>query len=211
MKTVGYLRVSTDLQDVDNQRLEVLRLANDRGLGSVEFVEEIVSGRKSWRDRELAGVLAGLGKGDVVIVAELSRLGRSMLEIMEILSIATRAGVVVYAVKGEWVLDGSLQSKVVALAFSMASEIERDLIASRTRAALATKAALLKDNGYFISKAGNKVYSLGRPPGPGASKLDEHREGIIEDLAIGVTRKRVAARLHTTEGNLRNWLRKRGL
>ena len=197
MKTVGYLRVSTDLQDVDNQRLEVLRLANDRGLGSVEFVEEIVSGRKSWRDRELARVLGDLGKGDVVIVAELSRLGRSMLEIMEILSIATRAGVVVYAVKGEWVLDGSLQSKVVALAFAMAAEIERDLISSRTRAALATKRA--------------QGVRLGRPPGPGKSKLDEHRDKIIELLALGIKRKSLAKQLHTTEGNLRNWLRKRGL
>jgi len=190
MKTVGYLRVSTDLQDVDNQRLEVLRLANDRGLGSVEFVEEIVSGRKSWRDRELARVLGDLGKGDVVIVAELSRLGRSMLEIMEILSIATRAGVVVYAVKGEWVLDGSLQSKVVALAFAMAAEIERDLISSRTRAALATKRA--------------QGVRLGRPPGPGKSKLDEHRTEIVEMLGLGIKRKRLAERLHTTEGNLRN-------
>ena len=197
MKTVGYLRVSTDLQDVDNQRLEVLRLANDRGLGSVEFVEEVVSGRKSWRDRELAGVLGALGKGDVVIVAELSRLGRSMLEIMEILSIATRAGVVVYAVKGEWVLDGSLQSKVVALAFAMAAEIERDLISSRTRAALATKRA--------------QGVRLGRPPGPGKSKLDEHRTEIVEMLGLGIKRKRLAERLHTTEGNLRNWLRRRGL
>ena len=197
MKTVGYLRVSTDLQDVDNQRLEVLQLANSRGLGSVEFVEEVVSGRKSWRDRELARVLGDLGKGDVVIVAELSRLGRSMLEIMEILSIATRAGVVVYAVKGEWVLDGSLQSKVVALAFAMAAEIERDLISSRTRAALATKRA--------------QGVRLGRPPGPGKSKLDEHRTEIVEMLGLGIKRKRLAERLHTTEGNLRNWLRKRGL
>ena len=197
MKTVGYLRVSTDLQDVDNQRLEVLQLANGRGLGSVEFVEEVVSGRKSWHDRELAGVLGDLGKGDVVIVAELSRLGRSMLEIMEILSIATRAGIVIYAVKGEWVLDGSLQSKVVALAFAMAAEIERDLISSRTRAALATKRA--------------QGVRLGRPPGPGKSKLDEHRDKIIELLALGIKRKSLAKQLHTTEGNLRNWLRQRGL
>ena len=197
MKTVGYLRVSTDLQDVDNQRLEVLQLANSRGLGSVEFVEEIVSGRKSWRDRELARVLGDLGKGDVLIVAELSRLGRSMLEIMEILSIATRGGVVIYAVKGEWVLDGSLQSKVVALAFAMAAEIERSLISQRTKAALATKRA--------------QGVRLGRPPGPGKSKLDEHRDKIIELLALGIKRNSLAKQLHTTPGNLRNWLRKRGL
>jgi len=93
MAAVAYIRVSTDKQDADNQRLEILRLANDRALGQVRFVEEVVSGRKSWRDREIASVLDSLKAGDALVVAELSRLGRSMLEIMEILSIATQRGI----------------------------------------------------------------------------------------------------------------------
>jgi len=93
MAAVAYIRVSTDKQDADNQRLEILRLANDRALGQVRFVEEVVSGRKSWRDREIASVLDSLKAGDALVVAEFSRLGRSMLEIMEILSIATQRGV----------------------------------------------------------------------------------------------------------------------
>jgi len=196
-KTVAYIRVSTDKQDVENQRLEILKLANERGLGPVQFVEETVSGRKSWKDRVIAGHLEALRKGDVLIVAELSRLGRSLLEIMEILSIATRAGVKVYAAKGDWSLDGSLQSKVVAMAFSMAAEIERELISQRTKAALATK------------KAQGVV--LGRPRGPGKSKLDANEQEIRGLLALGVPQSKIAAKYQTTSRNLWNWMRKRSI
>lgn len=194
-RAVAYIRVSTNDQDVENQRLEILKLANERSLGKVEFVEETVSGRKSWKEREIALVLDGLVKGDALVVSELSRLGRSMLEIMEILSIAVRAGVRVYAAKGGWSLDGSLQSKVVAMALSMASEIERDLISQRTKAALATK----KAQGVI----------LGRPKGLGKSKLDEHRDEIVEFLRLGVPKKRIAANFSTTPENLRHWAHRR--
>lgn len=196
-KTIAYVRVSTDRQDAENQRLEILKLANERGLGKVEFVEETVSGRKSWKDREIAEHLEALAKGDVLIVAELSRLGRSLLEIMEILSIATRTGIRVYAAKGDWSLDGSLQSKVVAMAFSMAAEIERDLISQRTKSALATK------------KAQGMV--LGRPKGPGKSKLDVNEEEIRGLLALGVPQIRIAAKYQTTTRNLWNWMKKRSI
>ncbi len=195
MKTLAYLRVSGDKQDVENQRLEILKLANDRGLGQVEFVEEVVTGRMSWRERELAGVIDGMKKGDVLIVAELSRLGRSMLEIMEILSRATRAGIRIYASKGAWALDGSLQSKVVAMAFAIAAEIEKDLISQRTKAALATKRA--------------QGVVLGRPKGPGKSKLDALGEEIRGLLALGLPKTRIAAKAKTSVRNLDNWLTKR--
>ena len=196
-KTIAYIRVSTDVQDVKNQRLEILRLANEKGLGKVKFVEETVSGRKTWRDRELNQVIDSLKKDDVLIVSELSRLGRSMLEIMEILSISTQRGIKVFACKGKWELDGSIQSKIIAMVLAMASEIERDLISQRTKAALATKKA-----------AGIK---LGRPAGPGKSKLDELKGEILELVELGVTQKRIAEKIGTTVGNLHHWLRKRGL
>jgi DNA invertase Pin-like site-specific DNA recombinase len=196
-RVVAYVRVSTDRQDVDNQRLEIVKLASARGLGEIEFVDEVVSGRRPWRQREIAGVMDGLSSGDALVVAELSRLGRSMLEVMEILSVATTAGVRVFAAKGSWSLDGSMQSKLVAMCFAMAAEIERDLISQRTKAALATRKAL--------------GIRLGRPPGPGKSKLDKSRDEIVELLALGIKRKRLAERLGTTEANLRHWLRRRGL
>ena len=196
-KTTAYIRVSTDRQDVENQRLEILQLANKEDLGKVRFIEETISGRKAWRDRALSSVIEDLREGDNLVVAELSRLGRSMLEIMEILSIATQKRIHVFAAKGNWRLDGTLQSKIIATVIAMAAEIERDLISQRTKAALATKKA--------------QGIRLGRPTGPGRSKLDDHRDDILELLELGVTQIRVAAKFGTSEGNLRMWMKKRGL
>jgi DNA invertase Pin-like site-specific DNA recombinase len=131
------------------------------------------------------------------VISELSRLGRSMLECMEILSIATQKGINVYAVKGSWQLDHSIQSKIVAMAFSMAAEIERDLISKRTKEALVAKKA-----------AGVK---LGRPKGSGKSKLDIYRPEIEALLATGSSQKFIAKRYGTSEVNLHHWMKKHGL
>ena len=116
-KTIGYLRVSTTGQELEKNKADILRLANQNDLGRVQFVEEKVSGKVSWRKRQIAGLLETLQAKDTIIVSELSRLGRSMLECMEILSIATQKGINVYAVKGNWRLDQSIQSKIIAMAF----------------------------------------------------------------------------------------------
>ena len=116
-KTIGYLRVSTSEQDLGANKSEILMLANQKHLDQVEFIEEQASGRVSWRKRQIAKVIDELNDGDSLIVSELSRLGRSMLECMEILSIAMQRGICVYSVKGNWQLDHSIQSKIVAMAF----------------------------------------------------------------------------------------------
>ena len=138
-RTIAYLRVSTTDQDIEKNKYDILQLANSKGLVPVEWVEETVSGRVSWKTRKIADILEHAQPGDNLIVSELSRLGRSMLECMEILSIASQKGIHIYAVKGNWQLDGSIQSKILAMAFSMAAEIERDLISQRTKEALAVK------------------------------------------------------------------------
>ncbi|MCZ0951053.1 MAG: recombinase family protein [Rhodospirillaceae bacterium] len=148
-------------------------LANREDLGRVEFVEEKASGRTPWRKRGIVGVLDELRKGDALIVSELSRLGRSMLECMEILSIASDAGIRVYAIKGAWRLDETIQSRIIAMAFSMAAEIERDLISARTKEVLRARKA--------------SGLPLGRPKGPGRSKLDPFRPEIEALLANGST------------------------
>lgn len=196
-KTVAYLRVSTLDQNLEKNKADILQFANHHDLGKVHFVEEIASGRKPWRERLIAQVLEELRGNDAIIVAELSRLGRSMLECMEILALATRKGICVYSVKGSWQLDHSIQSKIIALAFSMAAEIERDLISQRTKEALRFK----KDQGII----------LGRPKGPGKSKLDPFRPEIESLLANGSTQRFIAQRYHTTEANLHNWLKKHGM
>ncbi|MCB0014885.1 MAG: recombinase family protein [Anaerolineales bacterium] len=197
LRTVAYLRVSTPEQDLAKNKAEILHLANDKALGQVEWFEETASGRISWRKRQLGALLADLSVGDNLLVSELSRLGRSMLECMEILSLAMQRGIHVYAVKGNWQLDDSIQSKIVAMAFAMAAEIERDLISQRTKEALAAR-----------KRAGKK---LGRPAGSGKSKLDKHRPEIEALLANGSTQKFIAERYGTTEANLSRWLKKHGL
>ena len=172
-------------------------LANKKRFGTVELVEEKVSGKKSWKERKLKRIIDELGAKDHLIVPELSRLGRSMLEIMEILAIAREKGISIYSVKGGWELNNSIQSKVMAMAFSIAAEIERDLISARTKEALkARKAAGVR---------------LGRPKGPGKSKLDAYREEIVALLNNGSTKTYVARKYDTSLPNLYNWLRKNGI
>lgn len=197
-QTVAYLRVSTTDQDLEKNKFDILKLANEKSLGRVQWVEETVSGRVSWRKRQIAQILEDqLQSGDNLIVSELSRLGRSMLECMEILSIASQKGIKVYAVKGNWRLDNSIQSKIIAMAFSMAAEIERDLISQRTKEALAAR-----------KKAG---IILGRPRGVGKSKLDAYRPEIEALLANGSKQAFIAKRYGTTEPNLSRWLKKHHL
>jgi DNA invertase Pin-like site-specific DNA recombinase len=193
-KNIAHLRVSTLEQDIEKNKSEILHLANDKALGKVEFVEEKVSGKIPWKQRKIGEIVEGLQKGDTIILNEFSRLGRSMLECMEIISIATQKGIKIYTVKGNWQLDGSIQSKVMAMVFSMASEIERDLISKRTKEALQTKRA----NGI----------KLGKPKGPGKSKLDSHKPEIEALLKNGATKKFIAKRYNSTPANLFNWLKK---
>ncbi len=120
-----------------------------------------------------------------------------MLECIEILSVAMQRGIRVYSVKGDWHLDNSIQSKIMAMAFSMAAEIERDLISQRTKEALRAKKA-----------AG---IPLGRPKGPGKSKLDPFQPEIEALLANGATKTFIAERYSTTPANLTNWMKKHGV
>lgn len=195
-RNIAYLRVSTIDQDLEKNKAEILHLANDKKLGHVEFVEEKVSGKVHWRKRKIGPVVAELSKGDTILLSEFSRLGRSMLECMEIISIAMEKGIRIYTVKGGWQLDDSIQSKVMAMVFSMASEIERDLISKRTKETL-----------RVMKEAGVK---LGRPAGPGKSKLDAFKPEIEALLNNGSTQKFIAKRYGVTEPTLCNWIKKNG-
>jgi DNA invertase Pin-like site-specific DNA recombinase len=191
--TIAYLRVSTIDQDIEKNKADILLLANKEQLGQVHFVEEKVSGKVPWRKRKIAEIVDTATPGDTIIVSELSRLGRSMLECMEILSIASQKGINIYAVKGNWRLDSSIQSKIVAMAFSMASEIERDLISQRTKEALKAKV--------------QQGMKLGRPRGVGKSKLDKYRIEIEALLKNGSTQAFIANRYRTTEATLSRWMK----
>lgn len=196
-RTIGYLRVSTADQDLEKNKADILKLANEKQLGNVEWVEEKVSGTKDWRKRELGTAFGALGEGDTVIVSELSRLGRSTLQILEIMKDAKEKGIAVHAVKGAWTLNGSMESKLVLMMLAMISEIERDLISERTK------------EGLRARKAAGVI--LGRPKGPGKSKLDVHKEEIVALLNNGSTKTFIAKRYGCSVPNLFNWLKMNGV
>jgi DNA invertase Pin-like site-specific DNA recombinase len=196
-RTTAYLRVSTTDQDGEKNKADSLLLAHHHALGHVHFVAETGSGRVPWRRRKIAQVLEDLQAGDTLVVSELSRLGRSMLECMEILALVAQKGIPLDAVQGAWPLEDSLQSKIMAMGFAMAAEIERGLISQRTKEAL----RMTKATGV----------PLGRPRGPGKSKLDSSQPEITALLANGATQTFIAKRYGTTAGNLHKWLKKRGL
>jgi DNA invertase Pin-like site-specific DNA recombinase len=190
----AYLRVSTAEQDLEKNKADILKLANDKKLGHVEWIEEKVSGVKDWKKRALGKVFAELVAGDTVIVSELSRLGRSTLQILEIMKLAKENNISIFAIKGNWSLNGSMESKIVLTMFAMIAEIERDLISERTKEGLrARKAAGVK---------------LGRPKGPGKSKLDQYKVEIVGLLKNGSTKTFIAKRYKTSVPNLYNWLKR---
>ncbi|MDY6839244.1 MAG: recombinase family protein [Thermodesulfobacteriota bacterium] len=198
MTTVAYLRVSTDDQDVEKFRADILKFAHAQHFGHVDFVEEKVSGRKSWKERKLKTIIDDLGKGDRLVFPELTRSGRSTLEVLEIIKTAKEKGIDIFSVKENLSLNGNdLQTKIMTTLLALFSEVERDFISLRTREALAAKKA-----------AGIK---LGRPKGPGKSKLDKFRPEIEALLKDGSTKAFIAKRYKTTPANLHHWLKKRGI
>ncbi len=197
-KTVGYIRVSKEDQDADKNRADILSFANDRDFGKVEFVTEKVSGYKtSWKDRELFAVVNALNEGDRLIIPELTRLGRSTLEVIEIMEILLKKGVNLFSVKERFHLDDSMQAKVMSTFMALFAEIERGFISKRTKEALAAR-----------KNAGVK---LGRPKGAGKSKLDQHGAEIRELINLGVPKTKIAEKFKTTNPNLHNWLKKNSI
>jgi DNA invertase Pin-like site-specific DNA recombinase len=195
-KTIGYLRVSTEKQDTEKNKADVLLFANEKQFGNVEFIEETVTGAKSWQDRKLKEVIDSLKEGDRLITPELSRLGRNMYDVISVIAALKEKGVNVYAIKGNWELNGSIQSKILAMVLSMAAEIERELITERSKEG--------------IRRARLMGVKFGRPKGKGKSKLDKHSDEIIALLSNGSTKIFIANKYGCTVASLINWLKKNG-
>lgn len=147
----AYIRVSTDQQTVENQKYEILKFADQKKVHVGEWIEETISGTKKYQDRKLGNLLQNLNKEDILIVSELSRLGRNLMEVMSILHDSMERGIKVYAIKEGYELGNNINSKVLAFAFGLSAEIERNLISQRTKEALARR----KSEGQ----------TLGRPKG----------------------------------------------
>src|SRR5574344_480475 len=176
----GYIRVSTDKQTVENQRFEIGRFCAGKKIAIDGWIEETISGTKSYNKRELGKLLKKVRAGDLIICAELSRLGRSLFMIMEILSLCMNKQCRVWTIKDGYRLGDDIQSKVLAFAFGLSAEIERNLISQRTKEALERKKA-----------EGQK---LGRPKGSvsNGSKLDGAELGATIMLMQGISVNRMA-------------------
>lgn len=166
----GYIRVSSDKQTIKNQKFEISRFAKSGGIKIDGWIDETISGTKNYDKRKLGKLLRKVQKDDLIICSEISRLGRSLFMIMEILNICMTKGCSVWTVKDGYRLGDDIQSKVLAFAFGLSAEIERNLISQRTKEALARK------------KAEGVV--LGRPVG---SSKPEHyklhgKDAVIERL-----------------------------
>lgn len=194
MSTFAYLRVSTFEQNTDKNKLDILKFANDKKLGSVEFVEEQISGRSNFKDRKLGKLLNIMKKGDILIVPELSRLARSVSQILEVIDITKQKEIKLYAIKENFSNDEqSITATVTSTIFALVAQIERDLISLRTKEALQAKKA-----------TGTK---LGRPKGRGKSKLDKDREEILKLIKLKVPKTIIAKQYSTTVANLSRYLK----
>lgn len=158
----GYIRVSTDKQTVENQRFEINQFAIKNNLVIEKWIEETISGTKEVDKRTLGKLLKKTKKDDILICSELSRLGRSLFMIMEVLNFCMKREVKIWTIKDNYRLGEDIQSKVLAFAFGLSAEIERNLISQRTKEALARKKAEGVILGRPIGKKSSKVKLSGK-------------------------------------------------
>lgn len=189
----GYLRVSRDTQEIDSQKLGLLQYANQNGFTNVELVEETISRDAKLKDRELGRLLGRVGRGDVIMTPEFTRLGSSPGQVFTFMEEVSSIGAVLHITKSRLVMDGSMQSNLLASAFSMASMIELDFIRMRTREGL--------------DRARREGVVLGRPKGSrGPSKLDGREDEIRGYLAIRLPKRRMAKALKVSYNTLGRYL-----
>ena len=197
-KTVAYIRASTNKQDLNNQKLEILEYAREHGLKVDEFIEITVSSRKTSKQRRIDEMLARLNGSDVLIVTELSRLGRSTAEVIALVNELIHRDIRVIIIKQNLdIAKHDMSSKIIVTLFSLFSELERDLVSMRTKEALAAK----KAQGVILGKPKGTIQK---------SKFDKDRERIEELLKLGLSVRKIADLLgYSSHVGLNTYMRKR--
>jgi len=195
----GYIRVSTDKQTTENQRFEIINFAATRGIKIDRWIDETISATKDLKKRKLGRLIPRLQPDDLIIASEISRLGRNLLQIMGILNCAMNIGAKIWTIKDNYRLNAGIESKVLAFAFGLSAEIERNLIADRTRAAMAR----MRADGIKI----------GRPMGaPNRQlKLKPHADKICRAMAHGYSKSKIARNLHVSRQTLNRFLKTMGV
>lgn len=196
---IGYLRVSTCKQHLEIQREEINKFASKKGLEIDKWVEEIVSGKTRRQERNLGRLLTRLKKGDILIVTELSRLSRTLTEVMTILGRCMEREIILYSTKDRYAFDDSINSKVLAFAFGLVAEIEHNLMSMRTKEALAHR-----------KTAGMQ---LGRPKGSyhKQSFLDENLQEVMDMLERGETVATICQYFNVSRNTFYQFKRNNGL
>lgn len=194
----GYIRVSTDHQTTENQRFEIKKFCEKQELVVDCWIEEKISATKDLNKRKLGRLIKRIRKDDMIIASELSRLGRNLLQIMSILHHCMDIGARIWTIKDNYRLGSDITSKVLAFAFGLSAEIERNLISQRTKEALARVRAEGK--------------SIGRPKGRvNTCKLNGWEKYIMKRLADGGKKTVIARHLHVHRDTLSNFINKKGL
>lgn len=189
----GYCRISTNHQQICNQKHEIQIFADNNNLKIDKWIEETISSRNPLKERKLGKILKKLKKGDILIASELSRLGRNLLEVMGILQQCLEKDCQIWTLKENYRLGADIQSKVLAFAFSLASEIERQLISERTKNSLQR----LKDEGK----------KLGRPQGSAHKKLRKKHNKIKELLDKNIPKAEIARLMGCTWQTLHRYIK----
>lgn len=200
MTVYAYLRVSTDKQDENNQKEGVDYKAEKLGLQIDEYIAEHVSGATDPERRKLGELISRVKAGDIIIISEISRLGRKLFMLFGILESLCRRGIQVYSVKEDWKLDDTLQSKMLAFCFGMSAEIERSMISARTKEALQRK----KKEGVHL---GRKV---GYCPGK-FYKAERYSKEIRELVNQGYSLSKICRTLNLNVKTVRGFLRKHNI
>ena len=194
MSVIGYIRVSTDKQTYAHQRFEIEQYAKNYGLYIDDWVEEKISSRKALKNRKLGALLETLQENDILITCEISRLGRSLLEVMRILETCLNKNCQVWTLKENYRLGNDIQSKVLAFAFSLAAEIERNLISQRTKSSLANLKASGKKLGRPFSAESKKL------------KLSKNAKKVRNLLEKGISKSQIARILGVQRSTLRHFI-----
>ncbi len=194
MTTIGYIRVSSNRQTLEHQRFEIENFSKKAGVKIDMWVQEKISSRKALDKRLLGELLGNLQENDILITCEISRLGRSLLEVMKILETCLSKNCQVWTIKENYRLGNDIQSKVLAFAFGLAAEIERNLISQRTKSSLAS-----------IKSSGKK---LGRPFNAQTKKLKlaKNHKRIQDLLEQGVSQSKIARTFGVERATLRKYL-----
>ena len=195
----GYIHVSTDKQTTENQRFEILKFASEKKLHIDRWIEETISATKKLSHRKLGALIERMHEDDILIVTELSRLGRSLLEVMSILHTLMEKDVKVFTTKERYELGNNISSKVLAFAFSLSAEIERSMISSRTKEALARK----KSEGKRLDRPRGKLSAV--------TKLSGKDDLIREYLDKNIPQSVIARLLNVHRLTVRNYIRTRKL